>query len=424
MQMVAQLESIMTRCHWDVVVVGAGPAGSVAAGQMARLGASVLLIDKSPFPRTKVCGCCINRAALATLEKIGLGDLPRQLGARPIHEIQLFAPRSRSRVPLPAGVALCRRTFDMALVEQAVASGASFEDQTGAVLVSGQAGPVRRLLLRRPSDRSQTVEAKLIVAADGLAGTLLSNEPGMSVRIGRKSRMGISAIIDSPPDFYRPGTIYMACGRRGYVGLVCLAAGRLDMAAAVDPEYLKRSGGPAPALRCILRQVHLPAASQMASTRWRGTPLLTRRRRRVAGHRLFVLGDAAGYVEPFTGEGIAWALASAFALAPLAAQGVRQWDDSLITRWTTLHRNLIGRRQRSCRLVTRLLRQPALTSTMVRALSIWPHLARPVIHSINIPIGQRTRQATTGRTGPELENQSQFRMRSAGKGAGFSAVPN
>ena len=68
---------------WDAVVVGAGPAGSVAARELARRGVSVLLVDKATFPRAKVCGCCLNAAALDTLAKIGLADLPRRCGAVP-----------------------------------------------------------------------------------------------------------------------------------------------------------------------------------------------------------------------------------------------------------------------------------------------------------------------------------------------------
>ena len=60
---------------WDVVVVGAGPAGSMAALEIARRGRSVLLVDKASFPRYKVCGCCLNARALSLLELADLGGL-------------------------------------------------------------------------------------------------------------------------------------------------------------------------------------------------------------------------------------------------------------------------------------------------------------------------------------------------------------
>src|SRR5271156_2503277 len=77
--------------HWDALVVGAGPAGSIAARQLARSGVSVLLVDKARFPRRKVCGCCVGAGAVAMLEQIGLGDLLPALGARSIRQFQLAA---------------------------------------------------------------------------------------------------------------------------------------------------------------------------------------------------------------------------------------------------------------------------------------------------------------------------------------------
>ena len=61
---------------WDAVVIGAGPAGSMTARELARLGRKVLLVDKAAFPRGKVCGCCLSGSALTTLRSVGLGGLP------------------------------------------------------------------------------------------------------------------------------------------------------------------------------------------------------------------------------------------------------------------------------------------------------------------------------------------------------------
>ena len=90
---------------WDAVVVGAGPAGSLAARQMARQGAAVLLVDKLSFPRWKVCGCCLNGAALSALDSVGLGELPQRLSARPLrqsHPRRQARRCSRRSAPYPA----------------------------------------------------------------------------------------------------------------------------------------------------------------------------------------------------------------------------------------------------------------------------------------------------------------------------------
>src|SRR5205807_1765500 len=85
-----RLEEAGDRC-WDVVIIGAGPAGAMAARQLARFGKSVLLIDKMHFPRWKVCGCCLSPGALATLRATGLGRLVACCGAVPLYNVELAA---------------------------------------------------------------------------------------------------------------------------------------------------------------------------------------------------------------------------------------------------------------------------------------------------------------------------------------------
>jgi len=149
---------------------------------------------------------------------------------------------------------------------------------------------------------------------------------------------------------------------------------------------------PYPERFALAREVGWPVPHGLADSPWKGTPALTRHPKCLAGHRYFVVGDAAGYVEPFTGEGMAWAVMSAAALAPIALRGVRRWDDSLASEWEATHRRVIGSRQRVCRVVSRVLRSPLLTTLAVRTLSVLPALSRPVVNSLNRPAnpGART----------------------------------
>lgn len=366
---------------WDGIVVGAGPAGAVAAREIARAGAAVLLVDKAIFPRAKVCGCCLNENALGSLEAVGLGDLPLRLGAQPIHTMQLAVERQWAAVPLPGGAALSREVLDAALVEEAIAAGSHFLPQTSAVLEPGQE-TLRFVTLSQRGATAQ-MKARVVIAADGLGGTFLEKEPGFDVTLKSDSRIGASAMTFSAPDFYQPGTIFMACGVGGYVGLVHIEEGRLNIAAAFDRAFVKRMGGPGFAAAAVLQEAGFPSIEDLTELPWRGTPALTRHRTRVAGHRLFVIGDAAGYVEPFTGEGMAWALASALAVAPLALEGIRGWDSSLPGRWTAFHRRLIGARQKTCGIITNGLRRPALRRMTVQILNRAPVCAAPVVRAIN-----------------------------------------
>jgi flavin-dependent dehydrogenase len=376
------LEAAAARA-WDAVVVGAGPAGALAARESARRGLAVLLVDREPFPRWKVCGCCLSARALETLAAVGLGDLPGTRGALPLREVHLATRRRAARVPLPTGAALSRQALDAALVEAAVAAGAGFLPGTRAALGDLSAGG-RTVLLRR-RDEEVRVQARLVIAADGLASGLLDGAPGFRMDTAAKARVGAGAIADGVPPFYGPGIIFMACGRGGYLGLVRLEDGRLDLAAAFDLARVRHCGGPGRAAAAVLEEVGWPAIPGVAALSWRGTPRLTRRLIPLAGERLFALGDAAGYVEPFTGEGMAWALAGAAALAPLAARAARHWRPALAAEWAARHRHAVARRQHACRLTAHVLRHPRLVAIIVGLLAHAPGFAGPFVRYLHQP---------------------------------------
>src|SRR5262249_23420797 len=117
---------------WDVLVVGAGPAGALAAHGLARRGLAVLLVDKAGFPRWKVCGGSLHVAALATLEQAGLGELVGQSGAVSLADVRVAAGRRHAILPLPGGAALSREALDAALVRAALAVGSHFLPETQA----------------------------------------------------------------------------------------------------------------------------------------------------------------------------------------------------------------------------------------------------------------------------------------------------
>jgi flavin-dependent dehydrogenase len=367
--------------QWDVLVIGAGPAGAMAALLLARQGASVLIVDRSRFPRWKVCGCCLNGTGLAVLRMVGLGDLPHQLGAQPLERIELTTGRRTAVLSLPDGVSLSREVLDSALIAEAIRAGAVFAQGTAARVVAANR------LFRYVDLRSGLCElrcgARVVLVADGLAGQSLQALPEFRSRVSASSRLGAGVVVDDGPVRYRDRTIYMACGQAGYVGMVRLEDGRLDMGAALKRTATRRGGGPGRVVSELLRQSGLPVPDRLDSMHWRGTSPLTRRRSRVAGDRLFLLGDSAGYVEPFTGEGMAWALLSSVHVVPLALEGVRQWRSELATRWSVKHRNFIKPRQQVCRAVSMVLKSPWATSATVRLLEAVPALADPWIRRVN-----------------------------------------
>ena len=117
---------------YDAVVIGAGPAGGIAALGLARAGRRVLLVDKHRFPRAKVCGCCLNASAVATLRGAALGGPLDALTPRPVDRLVMRAGNRVARLPLPAGVSLSRPALDGMLADAAVAAGATFRDGVSA----------------------------------------------------------------------------------------------------------------------------------------------------------------------------------------------------------------------------------------------------------------------------------------------------
>ena len=124
----------VSRQFWDVIVVGAGPAGAMAACELAHRSFRVLLVDKSAFPRPKVCGCCLNGQALALLHARGLGSTISNLGAVPLRHLLLAAGGRRAILSLPAGMALNREVLDMSLANAAIEKGVVFLPNTNATL--------------------------------------------------------------------------------------------------------------------------------------------------------------------------------------------------------------------------------------------------------------------------------------------------
>jgi flavin-dependent dehydrogenase len=177
--------------------------------------------------------------------------------------------------------------------------------------------------------------------------------------------------------------LYMACDAAGYVGIAPVENGRLDVAAAVDAAALGAAASPGKLVASILKHAGLPAPAGFDEAAWRGTPPLTKQTRPLGSHRCLLVGDAASYVEPFTGEGIGWALQSAVLACTLLANRLDVWDADLPARWKKLHDRAFGRHQRNCRRIVQLLRNKTVRTVVLWSLRRAPSLARPVVRRLD-----------------------------------------
>lgn len=359
----------------DVIVVGAGPAGALAAREIAKAGRDVLLLDRSTFPRRKVCGCCLGVGALRALASVGLGGLPEGLGAAPLRTFVPSAGGRSVRLRLPGGCAVSREVLDRALVDAAVRMGVEFRPGVRARLGRLEGGG--RVVETGHGTGATEILAGVVVDATGLGSGL--TEPGVpGASVADDSRVGLGASYHECSYPVAPGELRMAIARGGYVGLVRVQGGGLNVAAAVDPRVLE-GAAPHEAIEDLLTRAGLPALPVRPSAAWRGTPALTRQPHTVGAARVLRIGDAAGYVEPFTGEGMCWAMSTGIAVAPLAVVAVDGWSPSLAAAWRRYHRGALSDARRMCRALSPALRRPGVVEAAVATLGVFPALARPFL---------------------------------------------
>lgn len=349
-----------TRERCEIAVIGAGPAGACAALAAAREGRRVVLIDRAAFPRAKVCGCCLAESGIAALEAAGAGEA--LAGAAPLRAIRVTNGARAMTLRREAGVAIAREELDARLVDLARRAGAEIRIETSA-----RVQPDGSVQLTQ-GDRVSLLEAGTVVVADGLQGGALDHLPQFGWRIASRSTMGFGAVLPSGALDCPLGEIHMHVGRDGYIGAVRLPSGAIDVAAAVSPSALRRAGSVVACAEALLAGV-AHDADAVARARWRGTPQLTRTRALLAAPGILVAGDAAGYIEPFTGEGMSWAIATGLAAGELAAQ---ERDAHLA--WPARHAALVARPKWRCRAIALMLRSPTLVAA---ALAIGSRVPRP-----------------------------------------------
>ncbi len=375
---------------YDVVILGAGPTGAVAAHCLAKSGRDVLLLDRAFFPRLKVCGGCLNRHALAGLSAAGLGDIPSRLGAMPLKEIKLNTAKRGVTIPLLGGQAISRAALDQALVQAAQNSGAQFSEG-----VTGH--PVRQtdegwtIAVKTKNDQGE-IKARALLVATGLGtkpmtGFSIQGEHkySSSQNIWQHSRLGGGTILKDASLNLETNRIHMALASGGYVGMVHLEHNLVAIAAALDGELVKSQKGLANAAAHILKTTKQDIPPTLFEAVWRGTPLLTRKLNPIAGTRFLVAGDAAGYVEPFTGEGMAWAISSGLKAATLIHRGIDQWSPHITPDWKKWHNQHVMRSQLRCKMLASALRKNWMVEASMAGFGFMPFLAKPFINALDSP---------------------------------------
>lgn len=298
----------------DVVVVGAGPAGSAAALAARRAGAGVLLLDRSDFPRDKACGDGIAAQALDVLAGLGVADVAA--GFPPVPALRMVGPAGAEvRRPLPRpAYTVPRRVFDARLVAAAVAAGAQ----------------LRRHVVRRLAVRDDLVvldgaiAARAVVGADG-AGSVVRRALGFAANPNRHVALAIRGYAPALPGDRQQHIVTSAQHWPAYawsfpIGPSEPAGSPWDARANVGYGEVLR-GQPLTRDHLVDRlHALLPGVTSVTDLRAHHLPLSTRRPPPGRG-RVVLAGDALSLVNPFTGEGIFYAVLSGALAGSAAARG-------------------------------------------------------------------------------------------------------
>ncbi len=368
----------------DVIIIGGGPAGAICGLALRRLGGDrvrrIVIVEREVFPRFKVCGCCLNGAAASVLAAVDAEHLLAELDAQPLDQWRLACRGRQVSARLPTGWALSRGRMDQALLALAQQRGVEILQPATARIVAETDHGIEVETTRAGDGGLTRWSCRAVVLASGLAGG--DQQRWLPWKSAPSGPIGVGANFAYGGDGYEPGVIYMGCADGGYAGVVRLENGDLDVAAAIyEPAGSQKNIPLGERIENIIQLSGLPPVAAPAGTHWKGTPRL--QRQRIPGRqRILAIGDAAGYVEPFTGEGMAWAMET----GRLAAEAI---VDSLPSggnageRYAAGYQRRLTRRKLTCRLVSAALRRPRARAALFTTLAHCPWLARPVIGLLN-----------------------------------------
>jgi menaquinone-9 beta-reductase len=353
----------------DVIVVGGGPAGSASAALFAEQGRRVLLLDAAQFPRPKACAEYISPGGAAILERLGVLSAIEAGGQRRwLRGMYVTAPSGAGHLveyvdqggDRRHGLSLSRLVLDTLLLDHARACGAEIREHFRVRGAWHDGGRVRGVI----GPAGERLSTDLVVGADGLH-SVVARSVGATRRVRWPRRLGLIAHFEGvtwPEDYGR-----LQVGRRGYVGVAPLDEQGLVSVGLVDALPPGRLRSPVAALEAgLVDHPELSARLREGTLLGRvmGVGPLASRVKRVAGPGYALVGDAAGFFDPFTGEGIFRALHS----AELLANGQ--------STYPAARRSAFLAKQRLVALIQAFVQTPRLMDFAVRRLQSRPAAAR------------------------------------------------
>ncbi|GAC1308571.1 MAG: NAD(P)/FAD-dependent oxidoreductase [Vulcanimicrobiaceae bacterium] len=369
----------------DVVIVGGGPAGSACALGLLRRGLDVTLVERQRFPRRKVCGEYLNGGAVAALDALGVGAAVRAV-ARPLRGIRLVPPQTEAiELPFHATALACpRETLDALLLHAAVAAGATVV-RAHAEDLARDGARVAGVVVRDATGRRRTLPSRFVVGADGV-GSLVARKLGLAVATSGAKRFAVGGHyrgfgdLGSHVEMYVGAGAYFAInplpGERSNVMVVVRDRALRAWAADVD-EGMR---GKAAALGRGHRSF---GAATRVGPRVSVGPLAFDVSN-VTADGCVLVGDAAGFLNPFTGQGVFLALRGAAEASEAIADACARSGDAAgaFDAYAASRKHDFATRRRLTRFVDVLVDAPLLARRVVGRLRRRPELADTLLGAL------------------------------------------
>jgi len=365
----------------DVLIAGAGPAGSIAATVLARAGARVLVLDRARFPRPKLCGDTLNPGALAVLQRLGLGCAAA--ASIPLAGMIVTGDDGTRVVGKYEGVsgrAISRSEFDAALMMAAAGAGARIEQgvlvQGPVIDTSGDQPIVTGLKITGRQGKCLTIRARMVIAADGRYSRV-ARALGLSRAASWPRRWAMGAYFENVGGLTQFGEMHVR--RTHYMGVAALAKG-LTNACVVTPNL----GGRHPA---DILMTTLTGDAQLRE-RFAGARMVTAPiclgplaiDASAAGARgLLLAGDAAGFVDPITGDGLRFAIRGAELAAREALDALENGSDRAHVRLRASRHREFAAKWRFNRTMRWIVTYPAAVRAAEYGVSMIPRLLQEAI---------------------------------------------
>lgn len=368
----------------DVLIAGGGPAGSLAALFLARGGARVVVVDREVFPRDKLCGDTLNPGAVAFLLAAGLSGGPLD-GAARLTGIRLTGPSVQVDGVYPngqTGLAVTRRDLDWWLLQAAIRAGVHFESGLvvrGPLIDGARGGLVRGLVLsRRRGGGEVRMPATVVIAADGRR-SVLARALGLRRDPPTVRRWAFGAYVRGVDDVGALGEMHVRHG--WYLGLAGLAGGIVNVCVVTPP----RPSGRSP--RDVIRET--VARDPTLARRIAGAEFVSEVRvlgplaadvSHPGAPGLLLAGDAAGFVDPMTGDGLHLAFQGARLAASEALRVLETGDFSGAPgRLADARAAALGPKLRFNRWMRRVAAMPLAIEAASAGARLWPQALRAAV---------------------------------------------